>query len=67
MQLFLPVVCLTTCIDSYSENNIVLQIISIEPIVFIINEFVFNTMYYLKNEQECFIRFKATSAQREWL
>ena len=23
--------------------------------------------YYLKNEQECFIRFKATSAQREWL
>jgi hypothetical protein len=24
-------------------------------------------MYYLKNEQECFIRFKATSAQREWL
>jgi hypothetical protein len=22
-------------------------------------------MYYLKNEQECFIRFKATSAQRE--
>jgi hypothetical protein len=26
-----------------------------------------NLMYYLKNEQECFIRFKATSAQREWL
>jgi hypothetical protein len=25
------------------------------------------TKYYLKNEQECFIRFKATSAQREWL
>jgi hypothetical protein len=24
-------------------------------------------MYYLKNEQECFIRFKATSAQRKWL
>jgi hypothetical protein len=24
-------------------------------------------LYYLKNEQECFIRFKATSAQREWL
>jgi hypothetical protein len=24
-------------------------------------------MYYLKNEQNCFIRFKATSAQREWL
>jgi hypothetical protein len=27
----------------------------------------FINMYYLKNEQECFIRFKATSAQREWL
>ena len=24
-------------------------------------------MYCLINEQECFIRFKATSAQREWL
>jgi hypothetical protein len=23
--------------------------------------------YCLINEQECFIRFKATSAQREWL
>jgi hypothetical protein len=28
---------------------------------------VFTLMYYLKNSQECFIRFKATSAQREWL
>jgi hypothetical protein len=30
----------------------------------IINEFL---KYYLKHEQECFIRFRATSAQREWL
>ena len=32
--------------------------------LWIINEYF---KYYLKNEQECFIRFKATSAQREWL
>ena len=24
-------------------------------------------MYYLKHEQECFIRYKDTSAKREWL
>ena len=28
---------------------------------------LYNIMYCLINEQECFIRFKVTSAQREWL
>ena len=40
---------------------------NINKIYYILLYKVWCFMYYLKNKQECFIRFKATSAQREWL
>jgi hypothetical protein len=54
---------LTTSLHKYYESKLPLY----SPPAVIIITININIKYCLINEQEYFIRFKATSAQREWL